>query len=525
MNDKVTDVSFIGSGISTSFSIINLLDLIEKQGNIDNAISINIIEKYSEFNSGLPYGSRSGFSTLLITSLRDFLPEPELSLFIKWLNKNKSWLLEELEKEGGVLSKKWLKDNEDDIRNNNWKKLFIPRRFFGCYVNLRVNNKIKELTEKGFIKTNFITGNVVDIDKNEDSFKIYLEDSLEIISKKVVLAVGSLPTNYLWKNKDIIQEKNLLFINNPYKPELEVVLNKINNFITNRNNNRTNILIVGANASALELLYKINDFKKEKHTNTYFTFLSTQGRAPDAIIDKEKQSTFVPRNLNKLKKEKSLTAKMIAEATFKDLDIADEINLGAASSVDIISKYFGDLLNKLDVVELKIFASQYGNEIGKRQRCAGLSYLNVISNLEIQNRFEHISGRFNNLECDINGNYSLKYLDTSTKKEKIHDQHFNLIINCVGSKKLSQEDIPILHKNLINKNYCVPNNSKIGFHVNESLEAIENLHIMGPLLGGNVIYNKAVWHVEHCGRIIWISKVLSKIIYDDLFHNGNIYSN
>ena len=516
---KISDITFIGSGISTSFSIINFLDQVNNETNISNKIAIDIIEKYSEFNLGIAYGSRSGFSTLLITSLRNFLIEPELSLFIKWLNKNKTWLLDEFEKEGGVLSKKWLTDNEESVKNNEWEELFIPRRFFGCYINLRVNDKIKELTEKGFINVNFIEGEVIDIEKNKNTYKIALQDNSEINAKKVVLSVGSLPINYLWKNKHLIEEKNLMFVNNPYKPELGIVLNKINNFIDNRNGEKTNILIVGANASALELIYKLNDYSKDKHNNTNFTFLSTQGTVPDALINEEKQKVFIPNNLNELKKEKHLTAKLIAEATFKDLDLADEINLGAASTVDIVSKYFGVLLETLSDKELEIFACKYGNEIGKRQRCAGLHYSNVITALEKQNRFEHISGRFNNLESDVSGNYSMEYIDTSTKNKKIHDKHFHVIINCVGSKNLYYDDIPSLHQNLIKKGYCIPNESKIGFHVNDTLEASKNLYIMGPMLAGNVIENKPVWHVEHCGRIIWLSKVLSKIIADDLFQS------
>ncbi len=514
---NTTDITFIGSGISTSFSIINFLDQVDNETHVNDKISIDIVEKYSEFNLGIPYGSRSGFSTLLITSLRNFLIEPELGLFIKWLNKNKVWLLDEFEKEGGALSKKWLLDHQEKIANNNWEDLFIPRRFFGCYINLRVNNKIRELTKKGRIDVNFISGEVIDLEKNKSIYNISLEDGTELSTKKVILSVGSLPINYLWKKKDLIEEKNLMFVNNPYKPELRVVLDKIDNFIDNRNGEITNILIVGANASALELIYKLNDYTKKKHDSTNFTFLSTQGTVPDAVIDFEKQKEFIPKNLNELKKEKKLTAKLIAEATFKDLDFADEINLGAASTVDIISKYFGVLLGSLSPKELERFACQYGNQIGKRQRCAGLHYSNVISDLENQNRFEHISGRFNDLESDSDGNYNLRYLDTSSKKEKIYNKHFHIVINCVGSKNLTHDDIPVLHKNLIKKGYCTPNESKIGFHVNSSLEASESLYIMGPMLAGNVIESRPVWHVEHCGRIIWLSKVLSKIIADNLF--------
>ena len=78
-----SNITFIGSGISTSFSIISFLDLISNETHRNSKISINIIEKYSEFNLGIPYGSRSGFSPLLITSLKNFLIEPERSLFIK----------------------------------------------------------------------------------------------------------------------------------------------------------------------------------------------------------------------------------------------------------------------------------------------------------------------------------------------------------------------------------------------------------------------------------------------------------
>ncbi|WP_303317713.1 GNAT family N-acetyltransferase [Flavivirga abyssicola] len=519
---KISDITFIGSGISTSFSIINFLDQINNEVHVDSKISISIIEKYSEFNIGIPYGTRSGFSTLLITSLRNFLIEPELGLFIKWLNKNKTWLLNEFEKEGGALSKKWLLDNEEKISNNNWEDLFIPRRFFGCYINLRVNNKIKELTEKGLVNVNFVTGEVIDLDKNKSNYKIFLENGTEISAKKVVLSVGSLPINYLWRNKDLIEEKNLLFVNNPYKPELKVILEKVENFINNRDGEVTNVLIVGANASALELIYKLNDYTKNKHNETNFTFLSTHGTVPDAVIDFEKQKEFVPNHLNELKKEKKITAKAIAEATFKDLDSADQINLGAASTVEIISKYFGVLLETLSSKELKKFACKYGNQIGRRQRCAGLHYSNVITGLEKENRFEHIRGRFNDLvESDANGNYSLKYLDTSTKKEKTHDKHFHLVVNCVGSKNLDKDDIPAIHQNLIRKGYCIPNESKIGFHVNDSLEASKDLYIMGPMLAGNVIEKKPIWHVEHCGRIIGLSKILSKIIADDLFKPKN----
>ena len=283
-------------------------------------------------------------------------------------------------------------------------------------------------------------------------------------------------------------------------------------FLKNRGDKTTNVLIIGANASALEMLYKLNDVSNSNDfVPNNFVFLSTQGRAPDAVIDEKRRSEFLPVNLIKLQQENTLNAETIANATFKDISLSDDINLGAASTVETISKAFGGLLNKLTKPELEKFACHFGNEIGKKQRCAGVHYSNTIKYLKEENRFKHIAGRFVDID-DNNGEYSLKYLDTKTRIEKTYPDSFNLIFNCIGGKNLEQDDVPELILNLIKNGYCKPNESKIGFHVNDSLEASKNLHIMGPLLAGNVIDNKAVWHVEHCGRIIWTSHILAKTV-------------
>lgn len=525
MSKATSDITFIGSGISTSFSVLNFLDLLENESIEKEKTSITIIEKYSEFNSGIPYGKRSGFSTLLITSLRNFLIEPELTLFIDWLNKNKNWLLDEMKQEGGNLSEKWLYEHHEAIKNNDWKDLFIPRRFFGCYINERIENKIEKLSKNNLVTVDYVQGEVLDVERTDlGQFNIILRNNTTIKSNKVVLSVGSLPVKYLWKNKSLIEKENILLLNNPYHPDLKTNLEKAKSFIDKRSrDNHTNVLIIGANASALEMLYKLNDNQvPESLNNISYTFLSTHGRLPDALIDEERQKSFQPKHLKALKSRKHLTAQIIAEATYKDLDIADDIQLGPASTVEIISKHFGVLLEDLSQKELEIFACEYGNDIGRRQRCAGLHYSNVVTDLKAQDRFEHIAGRFIDLKKNVNNEYKLVYKDTKSGKEKISNLPFHLVINCVGSKKLSNKDIPKLHSNLIDKKICVPNPSDIGFYVNDKLESIPDFHIMGPMLAGNVIENRAVWHVEHCGRIIGLSKVLSGILFEDLIQTSKL---
>lgn len=507
-----TDITFIGSGISSSFSILHFLDLLEKEP-IDKKISLTIIDRYPEFYTGIPYGVRSGYSVLLITSLKNFLPEPELGKFIEWLNLNKDWLLEEFRTEGGQLSLEWLATHKERLKNNEWEDLFIPRRFFGSYIDQKVKSTIEKAIGEHTITVNYINSEVTDIDKNNDFYTLSLCDHKKISSEKVVLSVGSLPTLKLWKKEDLIEEDNLMFINNPYKPNLGQVLGQLELFLKGKSTKKVNALIVGANASGLEMLYKLNDLDAIGTKIDKFTMLSTQGLSPDSIIDEEGKKKYIPKNLLVLKDEEDLTASQIAEATYKDLDLADEVKLGAASTVDIISGAFGALLKKLNQEELKKFACLYGNDIGRRQRCAGYHYSKTIDALKQENRFEHIAGRFVDIKKESNQTYFFEYLDTASKTNMISKDTVDLVFNCIGGTNLKASDIPELLQNLIQKELCVPNQSNIGFDVNESLESAKNLHVMGPLLAGNIFDNKAVWHVEHCGRIIWLSGVLSKSIH------------
>ncbi|SEK52900.1 Uncharacterized NAD(P)/FAD-binding protein YdhS [Aquimarina amphilecti] len=508
-----TDITFIGSGISSSFTILHFLDQL-KENPIDKKISLTIIDKYPEFYTGIPYGIRSGFSVLLITSLKNFLPEPELTKFVEWLNLNKEWLLEEFRSDGGELSLEWLSTHKERLKNNEWENLFIPRRFFGCYIDQKIKNNIEEAQKNNSISVDYITSEVIDLEKNKDEYRITLQNKEEIISEKVILSVGSLPTLQLWKNEDLISDDNLIFINNPYKPCLKEVLKKLDTFLENKEVKDVNALIVGANASGLEMLYKLNDLENLKSRINKFTLLSTQGLSPDSIIDEEGKKRYSPENLIALGNHESLSAEQIAEATYKDLDIADEIHLGAASTVDIISSAFGSLLRKLNEEELRKFACLYGNDIGRRQRCAGYHYSKTIDILKEESRFEHIAGRFIDIKKGADHQYSLEYLDTKSKTNKISKDPVHIVFNCIGGTKLNASDIPTLLSRVIANKLCVPNESNIGFDVNESLEASENLHIVGPLLAGNIFDGKAVWHVEHCGRIIWLSNLLAGKVYN-----------
>ncbi len=505
------DIIFIGSGISTSFTLLNFLDHI-RNSDISKKLKIIVLDKWDEFNKGLPYGNRSGSSVLSISNLRNFLPEPELSPFINWLNINKDILLAEFAKSGGKLSENWIKEHRQEIETNQWEELYIPRFFFGLYIDQKVKNKIAETTKVRPVTIEFMKAKAVDLHKNDGFWTVKLKGGGVLESEKVVLSVGSLPMRYLWKESRVVRDKELLFINDIYAKSLQKTLADIDKFLVQRKDEKINIAIIGVNSSALEIIYNLNDVERIASRVEKFTIFSIHRVLPDSEIATDRQKLFQPANLRALQKKAKLKASDILDAVIKDLKIADKLELGALSTLNIISSTVGELLGNLNDLELKNYACYYGNEIDRFEHYAGQHYTNTVKILKKDGRFEHRAGRFTTLKKEKNGQYFLEYQDIETEQVRRLAEPVHIVINCTGSMNLSSSKIPKLIRNIIKKEYVQPNESNIGFDVNDYLEADKNLHIVGPLLAGNVIQKRPVWHVEHCGRIIWLSGVLGEIL-------------
>ena len=510
-NNNSVDITFIGAGISTAYTLISFIEKLSNLNNNSKIVKINVIDKYPEFFYGIPYGERSGNTVLLINSLRNFLPEKERKIFINWLKKNKDILINEFLALGGKQSNRWYENNQKDINQGQWEELFIPRYFFGKYIVEKVKQSIADAIKEAFIEINFITAEVIDLTKEDGKFNLKLGNNTTLCSNKVVLSVGSMPTKKVFTEKLNFEDTNFLMINDIYNKTLDINFKKIENFIKKRKSQVTNVLIIGANASALESIYKINNQEDLNNSVTKYYVLSTHGLMPDSEINHQLNNTYIPKNLENLKSSSSLTAKQIADAVYLDLDIAEDLNLGAASTVDIISNAFGNLLNKLNEEELEIFACKHGNEIGRRQRCAGIHYTSVVDNLRNENKIIHKAGRFLNISKENDSTYKVSYTDTKTKELRFFT-NIHLVINCIGSINLESDKVPKVIKSLIENGICIPNDSKIGFKVNKRFETKENFHVAGPLLAGNVINERPLWHLEHCARIIWSSNLLGECL-------------
>ncbi len=516
-SNQQNDVVFIGSGISTSFTIIKLLD---KYTSKKTPLKLSIIEKSKEFHTGIPYGYRSSDSTLLIKPLFQFLPLEELNTFIKWLSLNKKWLIKDALTQGGELTQKWYENNYDAIQKDEWSALYIPRSFFGKYIALVVGKKIYAAVKQGIVSIDYIIDEVTTVNKSSGYYSIYLKNNASpILSSKVVLAVGSAPNRKLFSTNDILISKdNGILFEDPYEPSIADTFHQIKAFITAKQKQKINILIIGTNASGIELVYKLNDDAEISTKIDQFFALSPQGAFPDSRANIDPTITFIPKHLKKLSKELKVTASSIAEAAKKDLDVAEQNDISTIYTIQPISEVFCSLLDKLSLTEKEKFAAHVGNEIGKRQREAGSHYSEMVINLLSQNRLTNIPGKFSNVtSSNANG---VQFAYVSNNEIKQHHDHVDIIINCSGGFdiKTPQNENTLL-SNLIKNNICNTNSSNRGIVVNNSLEAAEDFYIIGPLLGGNLIDQKPVWHVEHAGRIATLSGKLADILHNKLSTN------
>lgn len=505
---KSFDLTFVGSGIGTSFTLIPLLEELKKMS--DKTFNIAIIEKSDEFHTGVAYGNRSGDTALLITSLADFLPEGEYrSDFINWLNTHKEKLISNLKSHRGAKTQNWIKTHEAEIANNQWCDIYIPRRFFGIYIKQKVQNSIENCAN---VHISYFNKEVEALYPNKQGFSILCIDKTIIKAKRVVLSIGIPPIKNLWLSTEYKElSRHACLLENPYYPSLSTNLNKIESFLRVLKE-PANILIIGSNASAMEMIYKLHDEPGISTQINKFTVISPQGELPNSAQNNFTRSiSFTPRHLQSLQLKNRISADDINNAANLDLDEAEGMGYGTAITEIPVSQGFTSLLSKLSETELTKFACLYGNEIGKRQRRAGKHYTDVVDGLIETNRLENIKGYFVAFKAVANKS-GLNFTYTSKGSDKLRQSSKNvhIVLSCIGGKLLTQQPISPLIDQLINDRICKINDSYRGFLVNKDLEAANELHIAGPLLAGNVVNSKALWHLEHCGRIISLGKTLSQ---------------
>ncbi len=518
---KKYDIVIVGSGISCSYTLINYISRLKKQLPAQ-PIKVAVLDKSGEFWSGIPYSSRSGRQSLIITALKEFLPQPERELFISWLTKNYSSIFHTLEQRNGVLCSQWLKSYEEAMLQGDWDELFIPRYVFGLYIKDRVEKLLQEAKEQEYLQCALFGADVVNIQKVDDiyqvEFSVPTEDNSFILGQKVILSIGSPPnqSGFLDQFEASERPKNakndVCFIANMYEPSQDNNLDRIFKFLRQFDNPHPNkVLIIGSNASALETLYSLNNIPEVKDLISKFIVLSPNAEFPHRICNNPVPTTYIPQHLTSLVQAQHFTAEHILEAVKQDVKSALEQNETVNSTYAVISKGVINALNKLSFAEQKLFVTKYGVEIGKYQRRAGADYLDVVERLIFEDKLEFVKGKFVRTIPLASGGSGFEFLPSDGEQKEVFASPVAVVINCAGFQYLTRSSSPLIN-NLIQQRICTPNDSKRGFEMNENFEANKNFYLMGPLVAGNINDRLKVWHAESCGRISNLSQQLAEVL-------------
>jgi len=501
--EEPVDIAILGSGIACTSTLIEVFRKLIAGIPNQRKITITVIEKNREFWLGIPYGSRSSVNALTITSVYGFFTnEQERSRFFDWFGINKDELFTYYLEKGGLTAEQWLARNKEAIANEDYKNVYLPRFMCGRYQQSKFNSLLKTVNDKQLATLNLITAEAIDIQPAGSGYEVTYENTDKSITTlnatKVVIATGSAPV------KDVLQNvEGITYINNLYEPGAEAnitiiaaTLAAVENMVDR------NVLLVGSNASSIELLYLLAGMPGLTTLINKLLVVSRSGLFPYHIINQTLDS-YPCQNLDKLAAAGNYTITTLVDAAAKDIKVAVKDGVIVAY-IDRVIGYTMELLQPLGEGAKKQFLGIYGMQLSNQFRRSGTDYKGGETALLAMEKLTMLKGSF----VSIDDSGLLHYTATETNIAETYPTPFKVVINCTGANDLAESSSRLIY-NLVHNKIAEVNLSGKGFYVNEKFEAAPNLHVMGPLLGGNMNERIHFWHLENASRLMYLAPYLA----------------
>jgi uncharacterized NAD(P)/FAD-binding protein YdhS len=514
------DIAVIGSGIACSMTLCELARRLKDTPLQSRTLRIGVIEKEGEFWNGIPYGRRSLVGALAFQKLQDFLDEPERTSYIEWLAAHKESWLKTLREIGGPGGARWISENQAFIEHGKWEQLYLPRFLFGMYISGRAACAVDQFANTGQATVTLIQGEVTAIFRGAGSSHIIaVQDRCGTRSsfntERVVLAIGSPPQRSVYTDA-VGSQRAHTHIDNLYSPSEEISVQRIHHALSSLPDKRmANILILGSNASSLEVLYLINYRPDIRNLVNSVVVLSRSGLLPYKIC--EQTVEFELAALEALRQSSSFSADDLMAAIAYDLQRAEELKLNIADLHNAVGTLVSQLIGLMHIKEQERFICRHGVHFSKRLRRAGRDTRDAADELASLGILTMVKGEFRRLEPSAYGDglVSAIYTGPGCQGAVTHPVAFSITINCSGFEELDGCSSELINS-VIDNDLCKVNSTNRGFLVNDRLEAKKNFYVIGPLLAGNFNDKVRLWHVESASRIFSLSKLLAESLYHSL---------
>ncbi len=510
--DAPFDVAFVGSGLSGTFALIRVLErLIARRDS--PARRLVTIERSGEFHAGVPYGHRSGTNAFLITNLDSFMPMPERPRFEQWLTDNRGWMFDAFQEGGGELSQAWLDRYATQIVGCEWGGLYLPRYLVGLYLRDRVEDLLAEASAAGVADHFTLIGEVADLIPTDDGYQICsFSDGPTVRSRTVVLGLG-MPAAQRFGFPSAACESPICLIDDPYDPGVTVAMEQIERcLVSTATNAKAEVLIIGGNASALEMIFRLVDNDRIRPLLGRIWVTSPSGVLPRRLIPPNPLVKFDPTHMDALHGCSIVTAQDIHHAMRADIEAGDDQALAITDTLAPIFGRLGALLARLDREEKSAFATTWGLKLVRLQRRAGADFSDMIDALVADDRLRVLPGAFIRVESSTDEGATFVYQAEGDETGRAHPTPMRAIVNCTGSASLHGAGSRGLVETLVARGIVQLNDSGRGVVVDDALRANHGLFVLGPLMSGNVIGDAPVWHMEDCGRIMSYAGLLAESV-------------
>lgn len=511
--DKEYDLAFVGAGISTAYTILALLSRLEDQPNSGWPVHVLVIDRCTEFWAGVPYGSRAGINSLIISDVENFLPTDERNMFTDWLEHKKAALLADYAFKGGRTAAEWLDRHSVELKRGRWAQLYIPRYFFGRYISERVSIALAEATRRGTVRCDLRQTEVESVNDTGRSYCIETKTACGsksvYSSRRVVFAVGSPPRSEVIDAQTDNPINSDGYVRDSHTPGLDETIKRVAGrfrrlgptHAKSREEARSDshdVLIVGSNASALETVYNLSasDAVADRIGRMYV--ISPSGEPEHWTSSHDPDVAFDPTHLKQLAAGSPLTAASILGAASADVEQAVADGVSIADTVAPISRSAIALLDSLSSAEQMAFVTTYGMRLGRIQRRSGGDYQIRARNLISEGRLVFIRGSLTSVSDDSDGYAHFSYSDGDS--ERPFESSVAAIINCTGFENVTSSSSPLIQE-LVQGRICRPTPSDHGFVVGQDYACSRDAYVIGPLLAGNLNGSMRIWHAESCWRL------------------------
>lgn len=521
MSSNSFDLLFVGSGASSSYTLKHFVEVAMSSG---LHARIGVVEKSGEFFTGIAYGQRSGSDALTITTLKDFLPPDELKNYLDW--SEKTGIKNSLQPASQKI-RDFQRDTpsaqSSDEAELHLESICTSRKHYGNYLANTVSEVCQSAARKGLISVEKITGEVIDIRLNENAkFNCELVSRSgghsELISKEVVIAIGSgsvreitgreSPTKEAEKKLSVHDNKPPALYLRPYEHDFDAALSTVfaDTKLQEKNHNGR-VLLIGANASALEVAFHFWMNWKSDGLAFNIDLVSTAGVLPEVYVPAPNDESIESLLLDD-KQLESLSAEALHAASEDLLKKGKSKGLPIAAYMHLVNDQIFRSIKLMPRTEAIRFLREFAVPLGKYQRKAESLYLKAANQLIDAEMMVVRSGSVHLHEKTLESGM----VDIVSTNGQSHPEQYDYIINCMGFEPVNTESSTPLIRNLLKRGMTESATMQSGFIVDDNFKTPSGLHIMGPLLSGNFIQGKPVWHMEHVGRIYEFSKGLADVL-------------